>query len=68
MMNVQVDYNTIFNYMGTGSFGWHGYWGSVFNVWPEKDLVAIFLSQVSPVGPSWKIQERFLNVVANSVL
>ena len=68
MMNVQVDYNTLFNYMGTGSFGWHGYWGSVFNVWPEKDLIAIFLSQVSPVGPSWKIQERFLNVVANSVL
>ena len=68
MMNVQVDYNTVFNYMGNGSYGWHGYWGSVFNVWPQKDLVAIFLSQVSPVGPSWKIQERFLNVVANAVL
>ncbi|MBQ9156339.1 MAG: serine hydrolase [Eubacterium sp.] len=68
MMNVEVDYNTVFNYMGTGSYGWHGYWGSVFNVWPEKDLVAIFLSQCSPVGPSWKVQERFLNVVANAVL
>lgn len=68
MMNVQVDYNTVFNYMGTGSYGWHGYWGSVYNVWPDKDLVAIMISQVSPVGPSWKPQERFLNVVANSVI
>lgn len=68
MMNVQVDYNTEFNYMGTGSYGWHGYWGSVFNIWPEKDLIAIFFSQISPVKPSWKIQERFLNVVANSIL
>ena len=68
MMNVQVDYNTVFNYMGTGSYGWHGYWGSVYNVWPEKDLVAIMISQVSPVGPSWKIQERFLNVAANAVI
>ena len=68
MMNVQVDYNTVFNYMGIGSYGWHGYWGSVYNVWPEKDLVAIMISQVSPVGPSWKIQERFLNVAANAVI
>ena len=68
MMNVQVDYNTVFNYMGTGSYGWHGYWGSVYNVWPEKDLVAIMISQVSPVGPSWKIQERFLNVAAGAVI
>lgn len=68
MMNVEVDYNTVFNYMGIGSYGWHGYWGSVFNIWPEKDVVAIFLSQCSPVGPSWKVQERFLNVVANSLL
>ena len=68
MMNVQVDYNTVFNYMGIGSYGWHGYWGSVYNVWPEKDLVAIMISQVSPVGPSWKPQERFLNVAANSIL
>lgn len=68
MVNVQEDYNTEFNYMGIGSYGWHGYWGSVFNVWPKKDLVAIFISQVSPVDPSWKVQERFLNVVANSLL
>jgi len=67
MMNVMVDTNTVFNYMGTDSYGWHGYWGSVFNVWPEKDILAIFLSQCSPVGPSWKVQERFLNVVANSI-
>ncbi|MDO4975665.1 MAG: serine hydrolase domain-containing protein [Eubacteriales bacterium] len=68
MVNVQEDYNTMFNYMGLGSYGWHGYWGSVFNVWPEKDVVAIFISQVSPVLPSWKIQERFLNVVANAII
>lgn len=68
MMNVEVDYNTVFNYMGKGSYGWHGYWGSVFNIWPEKDLIAIFLSQCSPVDPSWKVQERFLNVVANSLM
>lgn len=68
MMDVQTDYNTIFNYMENGAFGWHGYWGSVYNVWPGKDLVAIFLSQVSPVGLSWKTQERFLNVVANAVM
>lgn len=68
MVNVEEDYNTEFNYMGIGSYGWHGYWGSVFNVWPKEDLVAIFISQVSPVDPSWKIQERFLNVVANSLL
>ena len=67
MMDVQDSYNTVFNYTGIGSYGWHGYWGSVYNVWPEKDLVAIFLSQVSPVGLSWKTQERFLNVVANAV-
>lgn len=68
MMNVETDYNTVFNYMGIGSYGWHGYWGSVFNIWPEKDIVAIFLSQVSPVLPSWKVQERFLNVVAGAVI
>ena len=68
MMNVQVDYNTMFNYMGLGSYGWHGYWGSVYNVWPEEDLIAIMISQVSPVLPSWKPQERFLNIVANSLL
>ena len=67
MMDVQTGCSTTFNYMGTGSFGWHGYWGSVYNVWPEKDLVAIFLSQVSPVELSWKTQERFLNVVAAAV-
>ena len=53
---------------GANPYGWHGYWGSVYNVWPDKDLVAIMISQVSPVGPSWKPQERFLNVVANSVI
>lgn len=68
MMDVETDYNTIFNYMGKGSYGWHGYWGSVYNVWPEKDLVAIFLSQVSPVGLSWKTQERFLNITANAII
>ena len=68
MMNVEEDYNTVFNYMGKGSYGWHGYWGSVFNIWPKKDVIAIFLSQCSPVGPSWKVQERFLNVVANALL
>lgn len=67
MMDVQAEYNTTFNYMGMGSYGWHGYWGSVYNVWPEKDILAIFLSQVSPVDPSWKTQERFLNVVASAV-
>lgn len=68
MMNVEVDYNTTFNYMGLGSYSWHGYWGTVYNVWPEKDMVAIFLTQVSPEVPSWKIQERFLNTVANSII
>ena len=68
MMDVQTAANTTFNYMGDGSFGWHGYWGSVYNVWPEKELVAIFLSQVSPVEMSWKTQERFLNVAASAVL
>lgn len=68
MVNVQEDYNVEFNYMGLGSYGWHGYWGSVFNVWPEKDVVAIMISQVSPVLPSWKPQERFLAVVANALL
>ena len=67
MMDVQAEFNTTFNYMGMGSYGWHGYWGSVYNVWPEQDLVAIFLSQVSPVDLSWKTQERFLNVVAGAV-
>lgn len=68
MVNVQEDYNCMFNYMGKGSYGWHGYWGSVFNIWPEEDVTAIMISQVSPVLPSWKPQERFLNVVANSIL
>ena len=68
MMNVQVDYNNMFHYMGNGSYGWHGYWGSVYNVWPQEDVVAIMISQVSPVLPSWKPQERFLNVVANAIL
>lgn len=68
MMNVQEDYNTMFNYMGKGSYGWHGYWGSVYNVWPQEDITAIMIAQVSPVLPSWKPQERFLNVVASSVL
>lgn len=67
MVNVQEDYGNDFNYMGIGSYGWHGYWGSVFNVWPEKDVVAIMISQVSPVLPSWKPQERFLNIVANAL-
>lgn len=68
MMNVQEEYNTMFNYMGIRSYGWHGYWGSVYNVWPDQELTAIMISQVSPVLPSWKPQERFLNVVANSIL
>ena len=68
MMNVQEDYNNMFNYLGIGSYGWHGYWGSVYNVWPEEDLVAIMISQASPVLETWKTQERFLNVVANSLL
>ena len=68
MMNVQEDYNTMFNYLGTGSYGWHGYWGSVYNVWPREDLVAIMISQASPVMETWKTQERFLNVVAGSLL
>ena len=68
MMNVQEDYNNMFNYLGVGSYGWHGYWGSVYNVWPEEDLVAIMISQASPVMETWKPQERFLNVVANSLL
>lgn len=68
MVNVQEDYNNEFNYLGLGSYGWHGYWGSVFNVWPEKDVVAIMISQVSPVRPSWKPQERFLAVVANALV
>ena len=68
MVNVQEEVNTMFNYMGKGSYGWHGYWGSVFNIWPEKDLTAIMISQISPVLPSWKPQERFLNVVAGSLL
>ena len=67
MTDVQTAYNTTFNYLGTGSYGWHGYWGSVYNVWPQKDVLAIFLSQVSPVGLSWKTQERFLNVAANAL-
>ena len=67
MMDVQSQVNTTFNYMGNGSYGWHGYWGSVFNVWPDRDMVAVFLSQVSPVGLSWKTQERFLNVAACAV-
>ena len=68
MMNVQEDYNNMFNYLGIGSYGWHGYWGSVYNVWPEEDLVAIMIGQASPVLDTWKTQERFLNVVANSLL
>ena len=68
MVNVQEEVNTMFNYMGHGSYGWHGYWGSVFNIWPEKDMTAIMISQVSPVLPSWKPQERFLNVVAGSLV
>ena len=68
MMDVMTAYNTTFNYMGLGSYSWHGYWGSCYNVWPEKDVIAIFLSQVSPVGMSWKTQERFLNVTANAVM
>ena len=68
MMNVQEDYNNMFNYLGIGSYGWHGYWGSVYNVWPEEDLVAIMIGQASPVLETWKTQERFLNVVANSLL
>lgn len=67
MMDVMTRMNTTFNYLGKGSYGWHGYWGSVYNVWPEKDVVAIFLSQVSPVELSWKTQERFLAVVAGAV-
>lgn len=68
MMNVQEHYNNMFNYLGIGSYGWHGYWGSVYNVWPEEDLVAIMIGQASPVLDTWKTQERFLNVVANSLL
>ncbi len=68
MMNVQEDYNTMFNYLGLGSYGWHGYWGSVYNVWPEEDMVAIMISQASPVLDTWKTQERFLAVAANSIL
>lgn len=67
MVNVQEDINNTFNYLGNGSYGWHGSWGTVFNIWPEEDVVAIFLSQVCPEGPSWKLQEKFLTVAAAAV-
>ena len=68
MVNVEENYNTQFNYMGLGSWGWHGYWGTVFNIWPEEDMLAIFLSQCSPESPSWKTQERFLTVAASAIM
>lgn len=67
MVGVQVEYNTTFNNLGNGAFGWHGSWGTVYNVWPEKEMVAIFLAQVCPEGPSWKVQERFLQVAAAAI-
>lgn len=68
MANVQEEYNTTFNYMGNGSWGWHGYWGTVFNIYPEKDMLTIFMTQCSPEAPSWKIQEQVLSVASSAVL
>ncbi|MCI8327208.1 MAG: serine hydrolase [Lachnospiraceae bacterium] len=68
MANVQEEYNTTFNYMGNGSWGWHGYWGTVFNIYPQKDMLTIFMSQCSPEPPSWKIQEQALSVASSAVL
>jgi CubicO group peptidase (beta-lactamase class C family) len=54
--------------MGLGSWGWHGYWGTVFNIYPEKDMLTIFMTQCSPEPPSWKIQEQALSVASSAVL
>ena len=67
-MNVQCEYNNTFNYLGNGAFGWHGYWGTVFNVLPEKDLVMVFLSQCSPEVPSWEPQEKVISVISSAAL
>lgn len=68
MGNVQVEWNNQFNYMGIGSWGWHGYWGTVFNIYPAEDMLAIFMSQCSPQLPSKKIQEQVLSVAASAVI
>lgn len=68
MANVHEEWNTTFNYMGIGSWGWHGYWGTVYNIYPEKDMVTIFMTQCSPEPPSWKIQEQALSLAASAVL
>lgn len=68
MANVMEEWNNTFNYMGIGSWGWHGYWGTVFNIYPEEDMLTIFMTQCSPEPPSWKIQEQALSVAISSVI
>ncbi|MDR1966834.1 MAG: beta-lactamase family protein [Synergistaceae bacterium] len=72
LAGVQVDYNTQFNYLGLGSFGWYGYWGTIYNIWPEKDALVIFLTQASPEDyprlSSWQTQGRFFSIVSGAIM
>ncbi len=68
LMSVQGNNTSpVLNYMAPGSFTWSGYWGTSFNVWPEKDVTAIFLTQMSTTFAPAKTYERFFNIVANAV-
>ena len=68
LMSVQGNNTSpVLNYMAPGSFTWSGYWGTSFNVWPEKDVTAIFMTQMSTTFASAKTYERFFNIVANAV-
>jgi CubicO group peptidase (beta-lactamase class C family) len=72
LAGVQVDYNGVFHYLGLGAFGWYGYWGTIYNIWPEKDALVIFLTQTSPEEypklSSWPTQGRFFSVVSGAIL
>ncbi len=68
LMSVQGDkMSNLLHFMGPGSITWSGYWGTSFNAWPEKDVTAIFMTQVSTGFAAAKTYERFFNVVANAI-
>ncbi|MDR1078538.1 MAG: beta-lactamase family protein [Propionibacteriaceae bacterium] len=69
LASVQVDYNAIYNCLGLGSYGWHGYWGTVYRIWPEKDALVIFLTQGSPEPvAAWPTQRAFFSIVPAALL
>ncbi len=68
LLSVQgTNMSPVLNFMGPGSVTWSGYWGTSFNAWPEKDVAAIFMTQVSTGFAAAKTYERFFNVVANAI-